>query len=317
MVKKPKLVFVNRHSRRAAGSSLMRVTQLAGHMRQFHGGSYDVHHTVVSRSGRALTRAWLTTRYPDAIFLFSKWAAVGWTSEDFEWIRKRARAVLVDYVDKPIEEMVLHGVDGHIAASHTGADLLKAEQASKAAAGGKTSGAIHVVLHNYDVAIDQIRRNAPTDRLAMAYLGTREVMQSVPEIDQGLTFLDAGSTQAFRKNVGRLGAFNCHYGVRNPRGKGEKLRANPFTKGATAAACDAIIFTDRMTEDAVVQLGDDYPYLLTDNSAGAIKEGLAFLRESFDGPEWHMAMDHMRQLKDRVSHHSIANQLDRAIRAHM
>ena len=283
MVKKPKLVFVNRRSRTMVGSSLMRVTQLSEHMRRFHGDNYELHHATVSRNGRALARAWLTTRYPDAIFLFSKWATFGWTSEDFEWISKRARAVLVDYVDKPIEEMVPYGVDGHIAASHTGADLLKAEQASEAAAGGKTSGAIHVVLHNYDVAIDQIRRNAPTDRLAMAYLGTREVMQSVPEIDQGLTFLDAGSTQAFRENVGRLGAFNCHYGVRNPRGKGEKLRANPFTKGATVAACDAVIFTDRMTEDAAAQLGEDYPYLLQDNSVEAIQEGLAFYENRLMG----------------------------------
>lgn len=295
----------------------MRVIQLSEHMRRFHGGSYDVHHTVVSRSGRALARAWLTTRYPDAIFLFSKWACIGWAPEDFEWIRKRALAVLVDYVDNPIEGLVPYGIDGHIAASYTGADLLRAEQVSKAAAGNKISGAIHVVLHNYDVAIDQIRRGAPTDRLAMAYLGTRQVMQSVPGIDQALTFLDAGSTQAFRENVGRLGAFNCHYGVRNPRGKGGKLRANPFTKGATAAACDAVILTDRMTEDAVAQLGEDYPYLLPDSSIETIQEGLAFLEDSFNGPEWHIAKDYMRRLKDRVSHRSIANQLDRAIRAYI
>ena len=293
----------------------MRVKQLAGHMRRFHGDTYDVAVAYVSKSWRAAARAWLTTRFPDAVFLFSKFAAAGWSGDDFQSLGRRAAAVMLDYVDAPVERIVHHGIDGHIVATRAGAHLWARQFELEHEAGRPVHGEIVTVLHNHDVALDGITARAPSDRLAMCYLGTPAQTVVTPRVDREVTFLPGETPEEFSASMGRVGCFNAHYAVRRNRDNDGQLKAKPFTKGATAAACGAVLMTDRDTDDAVAFLGEDYPFLIPDITPGSIDAGLTRIKDAFGGAEWDLAVSRMANIRNATSHRAVSGQLHAAIQS--
>ncbi|MBO6603955.1 MAG: hypothetical protein JJ938_09610 [Roseicyclus sp.] len=314
MTGKTRLVFVARWARRDMGSSRMRINQLAAHMRRFHAEDYDTRVAYVSREQKLWVKAWVAAQPKGSIYVFSKYAALGWEPEDFERLRRKSRAIFVDYVDLDVKYMVPHGVDGHIATSHIGAHMLRKHQEALKAAGQTVSGDIHVVLHNYDAALDQITLTPP-DHLSVVFFGSPAAAATSPEILRQITVLEAGLKPSFDRNVGKLGAFNCHYCVRPAMPDEDDRSFRPFTKGITAAACNSVILTNRQTDDAVELLGEDYPYMLADTSEKTLNDGFGFLKESFDGRPWHDAMERVMALKQKTSHKGIAAQLHTAIQS--
>ncbi|MEM9844468.1 MAG: hypothetical protein AAF965_06685, partial [Pseudomonadota bacterium] len=135
----------------------MRVEQMAQHMRQFERERFDIRVRPISRAGRALSRATLALDPVGSIYFFSKDALRGWTAEDFDALRRRAAAVLVDYVDLKISEGPLWGVDAHIASSFSGARALRDRQKRAAEAGHRVGGEVLTLLHNYDAALTGLR----------------------------------------------------------------------------------------------------------------------------------------------------------------
>ncbi|MBC6436900.1 MAG: hypothetical protein GDA52_01895 [Rhodobacteraceae bacterium] len=174
--RKPRLIFVVRWSSRGMGSSIMRVTQLAAHMRRFHGDDYDVRVAYVSRAHKLWVRAWLAAHPRDSIYFCSKYVASGWPPEAFERLRRKAIAVLVDYVDLAVGRMVPFGVDAHIATSFAGTRALQRKQDAMRTAGQKVGGAIHTVLHNYDVALDTLRFTPPRNCRLRFWVARRKLL---------------------------------------------------------------------------------------------------------------------------------------------
>lgn len=315
--KKQKLVFLDRWSRRKMGASVMRVQQLSQHMRHFHGDKYDVHVAYISKSAKHLTRAYLNMRFPEATFLFSKYAALGWTSDDMLALQKQACSILVDYVDMPIANMHHAGVNCHLSTSYTGTRLMNAFMERSRTEGKPISGTVATVLHNFDSAIQPSTNCGPADRLAVAYIGSPEITRITPFVEKTVTFLDASSPPAFLQSIRRLNEFNAHYCIRKVKEVDPGRIAKPFTKGATAAACGAVILTERDTDDVIEQLGEDYPFLIADNSDSNIDNGLRHLQEAFGGHEWAFALDRLKDLHELTSHRAIATQLHNAIQSSM
>lgn len=313
--KKQKLIFIDRWSRRKMGASVMRVKQLSEHMKTFHADTYDIRILYLSRSMKPATRAWLSLLHADAVFVFSKYAAYGWNDDDLTALRRKVRGILIDYVDMPIAEMRTRGVDIHLSSSYTGARLMKTFMDVSAENGKPFSGRVETVLHNYDVAVIPPSEPLPSDHLAMAYLGSREMTRTTALTDEMVTFLDASTVEAFRANIKTLGQFNAHYCIRKSAGDEPGRVAKPFTKGATAAAYGAVILTDRGTDDAVEQLGDDYPFLVNDNSDASIDAGLRHMQEAFGGPEWTTALERIANVRRLTSHQAVAGQLHTAIQS--
>ncbi len=313
-MKKTKLVFVSRRSKANIGSSVLRVKQLAQRMSASFGDRYDVQVTHVSPKARALWVGLLRARFPGAVFVFSKWAAEGWTGDDFAALSRSSAAVFVDYVDEYVDQMVPFGVTGHISTSVTGTRLLRARQDVLRNQGATVEGGIYTVLHGYDARLDGFVSAAPQDCMRMAYLGSRHVMLNLPELEDEIAILHGGSVATFEDSLKKLPAYNAHYALREPTGKGERRRANPFTKGATAAACDAVVMVDRHTDDAIELLGTDYPYLAQNSESDTVIAMFDYMRESFGTSDWRDAQEAMKTLKARLSPQAVAEQLDRAIR---
>ncbi|MBC6436901.1 MAG: hypothetical protein GDA52_01900 [Rhodobacteraceae bacterium] len=89
----------------------------------------------------------------------------------------------------------------------------------------------------------------------------------------------------------------------------------PFTKGITAAACNAGILTNRNVDDALDLLGEDYPYMLDDIDDSSLNEGFRYLKDTYGDTPWQEALDRVMELKNRTSHQSIAAQLHSVIQA--
>jgi len=298
------------------GASVMRVQQLSQHMRRFHGDSYDISVVYVSRSAKNLSRTLLRLRFPGAVFLFSKYAASGWGHDDFEMVQKSAKATLIDYVDGSLDNVIFSGIDGHIASTFEGARQIKTVLQKNGSRDDYLRGQVFTVLHNYDARLDDfIAQRVQGSRMNMCYLGTPFETVKTKEVEQAVTFLNGSNPTEFQKSLRQVGQFNCHYGVRKDRTLTGPQVVKPFTKGATAAACDVPILVNHSTDDAAEQLGGDYPFLIKDNSSQTIAEGLQHMEDSFGSGEWQRAVERMRSLHELTSHRAVATQLHNAIQA--
>lgn len=82
----------------------------------------------------------------------------------------------------------------------------------------------------------------------------------------------------------------------------------PFTKGFTAAACNANILVNRDVDDAVEMLGSDYPFL-TDPTPESITETFRLAQDSYGGPIWRDALNRMEVMRATVEPTALARQL--------
>lgn len=293
----------------------MRVTQLSRHIKRYFGDIYDVSLNPLGYGDKFWTKAWIAAQPKGNVYVISKYTIIKWHPEMLDLLRRKAAAILVDYVDLPMDYVPDWGIDCHITTSFAGADGMRARQAELRAAGKKTGGEVATVLHNYDAAIDAVTPDPPTEKLAICYLGRRDFTPTEPEFENEITFLDGSSRAGFERDIARIGAFNCHYCVRSPM-QGEHVRSwRPFTKGITAAALNSVIITNRQAHDAETLLGADYPFLVDDIERASLLAGMNHLRDSFGGPEWTRALERVMDLKARSTHRAIAGQLHEAIQS--
>jgi hypothetical protein len=66
---------------------------------------------------------------------------------------------------------------------------------------------------------------------------------------------------------------------------------------------------NRVVHDAVLLLGEDYPFLLEDTSEPCIRDGLDRVRASWGGTDWKIAQDRMAEFAKLVSPAAIAGQI--------
>lgn len=296
------------------GSSVMRVQQLSAHIKRHNGDRYDVRCVPIASSRKLWVRAWLALQPKGCVYFFSKDALRGWRAEDLDALRRKAAAVLVDYVDLALRYTVAYGVDAHVMTSFAAADAMARLQAGRRARGDTTGGTIHTILHNYDSLIDDIPLDQDDD-LSIGFIGTPTAAATTPAINDRITFLPASSRAEFLENAPRIGRFNCHYCVRVDTPGGLDRSYPPFTKGVTAAACDAVILTNRGCDDAATLLGEDYPYLFPSTGARDLTERMRFVEDSYRGPAWTEARERVRHLRSRTTHAAIAGQLHETIEA--
>ncbi len=315
MARRIPVVFLNRYSRRNMGSSVMRVDQLSAHLAAHFGDRYRVSTQYVSNKAKAFQALKLAVRNPNAVYVFSKNAAWGWSGADMRRLRRSARAILVDYVDMPITEMIPHGVDCHLSTTYAGLSKQKEWVEQSAAQGIQIDGQHAPVLHNYDTALDQLPPPLPMDEFRMAFFGTPALFPHSPLADRHATLLDGSSPQTFQASLAQIMQFNAHLCVRVGERIDGKWVVKPATKLATAAACGAVVLADRKTPDAVHHLGADYPFLIDDSQPATIDAGLTAMMAAFGTETWALARHRVDAMRANFSHATIAAQLHDAIQS--
>lgn len=293
---------------RLRGSSVMRSTQLADLLapRLAPEITFSVR-PFNALLMRPLAMKMLASRIPrGAICIFVKSAAKGLTAAHLAPLRRRGIVVVHDVVDMPLRRVRPELFDALIAASVTGRAALR----DLCAAHGLPDMPVELLHHHYDPRLagcDRVHR----DVFTCGYIG-RPQNAYIPEALRGeIRMIGVDVERDFAAALPQIGGFALHYGIRPADQTSDDLDRGykPFTKGFTAAACDAPILVNRDTDDVVALLGEDYPFLVQSASDCDILAAYRRVRECYGGPIWADAVDKMRRLRAIVEPDALADQM--------
>ncbi len=285
---KRRIAFLVDETYATSGSTLMRGHQLADIVRSHLGEHYDV------EVGTDLD-------VRDAIVVLTKGRLQRISAYEMQRVARAAAATIADFVDDPVRPNLLEFLDV-LWASSIGA--LNASLATRPLI------ATDLVTHHVD---PRIPRCAPAARFAAGYFGEPTNAVLTEEIARSVTVVPV-DTKAERSGDGwiaELGEFSLHYAVRPTLPP--KIH-KPFLKGFVAARSGANIMIDRSDGDALAYLGEDYPYLLPDNTPATILAGVEFARQSFGSPTWRDGLEVMRHVETLCTPERVAHEVSRSLR---
>lgn len=217
-------------------------------------------------------------------------------------LRARSNAVLADFVDMQPSPDLCQAVDGFLASSYRQERFLKTTYPDKPT---------FRVLHHADIRIRADCAAATTS--GVGYFGQPYNGLHLERLaaESLCDFVYAGTVD-HTGWMDRLADYAFHYAVRASQPfDGFK----PFTKGAVAARCGAVILASSDEEEAVLQLGEEYPFLLASTAFEDVRDAVIRIRDSHGGPEWQAAQAAMLKVRQRSSPKRIARALGEAFAA--
>lgn len=253
-------------------------------------------------------RKWAQEASPETFFFVSKACIKYFIEEIIEILHSKNCTISFDHVDSDFSLGPQGAPDFHICTSITQLNFIKQHQEKNP----QFKGEPKLLLHNYDIKL--LNSKTPQKKkFKCAYVGTPSVGYLPQPILGEIEIVSAMGVNGMQKIIERLPAFNAHYALRLPQPT-SSLLAKPFTKGFVAAACGAVVVTDRTTHDAEYLLGTDYPYMVNSLDLRDTLEMIEFMKNTFGAKEWKEAERRMSELKDMVSPQKLAHQLTSIIR---
>ena len=301
-MKKQKVFFIYRKSMIDAGSTIMRVHQLAAIANAMLGEKYECSILrMPNKNFPTIQRLWVKLQPKGAVYFFSKKALISISQSNLEMLQKKAAGICFDYVDANLKQIRTAGVDIHLCSSYSQRNAL--ENLLKE---NSINGKPMMLLHNTDQRLYKLKR-VDLERARIAYLGTRSVTVFNEEIEKRVDYLDASTAKNFELNYEKLVDYNLHYAMRKSPPQDINV-VSPFTKGFTAAVLNSNIIINKYSVDAVEFLGEDYPYLV--EGERNILNTIDLANDSFGSKMWYDALDVMHGVANRISPKSIATQIE-------
>ena len=295
------------------GSTNMRAHQFKKMLEPYLSTKYELLLSEVSippkflRNGFTLKRAFRTwgRSLPDNCIVFVTKACIQHFIPDLiDLLNRKNIKVCFDYADSDFSIGPQGLPDMHVCTSITQFKYLKKYQEDNQ----NFSGSVSLVLQNYDLALIDFKPKV-INTYECAYIGTPARTFLTSQIESEITIVPALGVSGMQEILTRLPNFNAHYAVRIPQDEGSLL-AKPFTKGFVAAACNAVLLTDRQTHDAVEFLGEDYPYMVNELEENEILQVIDYMRATFETKVWWNAKDKIRDMHARVCPSSLAKQFE-------
>lgn len=274
----------------------MRATQLAEFSRIVLGDRYAFRTIPMGRKNKGLHLS-AVKDLQNAMVVLTKPMVSHADPEAIDHLKRNGCVILADWIDKPLKTPLADQIDVHIASS------MAQEQALR---DGFPDTPTRYLAHHSDPRLASWAYG-PLPDLKTAYLGRRENAPELTELEDRIEWISSGTPEGFSDLVARLPAYNLHIAVRADNEVSRGIY-KPFTKGFTAAACRSNVIVARSTHDAVAYLGEDYPFLIPDNSSAATMDGLDRAQEAFGGPEWHRGLEVMQDIAQRTSPAAVARQ---------
>lgn len=209
-----------------------------------------------------------------------------------ERLREKARATCMDVVDVDPAKGTLGLYDAYIAASFAGLRQLRIHLHNNAKDVRPNARALHLT-HGGDTRLSQLPIRPDPTPYEIAYLGSETSTVFPPQHQERLSVLVYDQNKPLDA-LKQLAQFPMQYAVRpsSTRRAGTET-AHPFTKGFNAALLNQNILVNRQCPDAIHYLGEDYPYLIDDNTSDFIEAGLDYARTSFGSADWKYGLDVM------------------------
>lgn len=273
-----------------SGSTVMRGQQLS-----------EIAQRALGRRAR-VTYSPLDAPFRRSTLFLTKGALREATPERLDALKAAGNRLLFDVVDEAPPPTTGYA-DALVAASLTAfTDLQRAHPERE----------VLLVNHHVDPRLQRAAAGTrPTDRLRAGYFGELVNAVLTPSIEQTVTPVLVDTSTQDGGWLGKIAGFNLHYAVR--RFRGADLH-KPFLKGFTAAHAGCNILIQRSQAEALLWLGDDYPYLIDgEPDEQAILDALDRVRDDFGSPEWKRGLDIMRGIRERTSAERIGREVARAL----
>ena len=237
----------------------------------------------------------------DAVVVLNKSFLAAASPGQVRRLRARGNALLADFVDLRPRASLCRVVDGFLASSYAQERYLGVAYADKPT---------FRVLHHADPRIEAGCADGAAARVG--YFGHlangRHVKRLVAE---GLCDRFFAGQPQDTQWMSRLSDYGVHYAIRAPR---LFLGFKPFTKGAVAARCGAVVLVEK-DEESVANLGPDYPFFVLSTAYKDVRAAVVQVRESHGGADWRAAQEAMRKLEQQCSPERIAQGLAEALAA--
>jgi hypothetical protein len=281
-------VFLTRRDTPYQGSRFLRATQLC-QIVQAHLPDLDVHTTTAADD------------ISDSVVILHKSFLAGATPGQVLRLRARGNVALADFIDFRPRRALCRVVDGFLASSYAQERFLRAAYADKPT---------FRILHHADPRIEA--GCAALAGPSVGYFGNRAHGRHVKRLEaEGLCERFFADRPQDTEWMSRLSDYGIHYAI---RAKHLFEGFKPFTKGAVAARCGAVVLASR-DEESVANLGEDYPFLVSSTAYRDVRAAILRMRESYGGPEWQAAQEAMRRLGEQCSPARIAKGLEEAVAA--
>jgi hypothetical protein len=310
-----KIVFLHSVGMKGMGSKIMRCDQLA-HLANYYLGdqfTFEVRAAPYAPESVPL----FISDMKDSVIIVLKNTLGRMESDVRKKLKDSARAMCVDWVDVPPDVETKEYFDVHIAASYSGLDQIDQfikyhKDSLKPCVSGQ------LVRHGYDPMVDEYSdQERQNSQLKLVYFGSLKSTICPERIKEKISWLTYDQRNA-KSGFAELLTFDMQYAVR-PRMTENfgRRRIHPFTKGMMAAALKQNILVDRGAPDALHFLGEDYPYLLADNSEVSIQAGVQYAYDSYGGAEWKYGLEIMEHVATQCTPEIIVADLKKAIETAM
>lgn len=290
----------------------MRVHQLAQMISPHLPGDYEIELSPITIPHKWIrnnftiknsVRKWASNTKSNSLYFVSKACIQYFTPNIIDIIHSKNSIIAFDHVDSDFSIGPQGYPDIHICSSVTQLNFIRDYKADNPAFKGDPK----LLLHNYDIKLLNFRK-PQNIFFNCAYVGTPSVAYLPNNVLNKVEIVKAMGVGGMSEIINQLPNFNAHYGLRLPQ-PNNSLLAKPFTKGFVAAACGAVIITDRSTHDAENLLGTDYPYLVNSLDPQETKDMLSFMEDSFGSTIWLEAERRMQDIKELVSPKQLADRI--------
>ena len=312
MASQRKILFVYASNKVDQGSTNMRVHQLSQMLRPHLENDYELILSKIIIPPKFIRNSvliklscihWAKNIEKDAVLFISKACIKFFTPEIIDILKKQSVKLCFDHVDSDFSIGPQGNPDVHICSSYTQQNFINEYKVSNPS----FTGDVGLLLHNFDKELLNFRASS-LSKFNCAYIGTPSVGFLPDQAKNRLTIVEALGVLGMKSILPKLKNFNAHYALRLPQPTGSLL-AKPFTKGFVAAACGAVVVTNRDTHDAVEVLGDDYPYLVNNLDTVETIEMLDKMKDDFGSQTWIGAQERMQHVYSLVSPQALAMQL--------
>lgn len=302
-----KIVLAYRRGQINMGGKIMRVDQLSEIAKAHFPDNYDVAPIFVPRPRYKAQMRQFLEACEGAVVIFHKSAASNLDPETRAALRKVAAGICVDHLDIVVSPLEPDFFDVHIATSRVGEAELSANLDYLG------NGLVCHLRHHADPRLTGVTA-ARLRSLKLGYFGAAGNIDDIDALPDKIIMPDY-DPEDIEDFLASYGKANLHLCARTPYGVRAHgaLATKPFTKGFGAGVVKANVLVNAQVHDAVHYLGDDYPYMITENSTQAIADGIAKAEDEFGSDTWKLGLDRMADMTARIAPEKVADDLKQIV----
>lgn len=282
------------------GSTTMRAFQLTDIVNAYGSGLCNIKLISIRNLRLPMLRlAWCMLIPKGSVVWFCKDSVSRLDKDALEMLYWRSSAVIVDHIDRNLEQLSIDFIDCNVAISKAQANYF--ENLSKQAARGITE-----ILNHHVNSFFYKKFARDNGQIRLGYFGALQNVVIFDDFKDTLRVYNSEDHSNWVANAALFGACTAHYAVRPSFIHDGSRLFKPMLKAYTAAVCGVPLIINADHDGAQDLLSPEYPYFAHDTSCRSIVKAIERLHETWHGPEYKLALDILSDIRSDVSPRAIA-----------